>query len=391
MSRQRMLAWALALALPPLFVRGCLLDSYAIQSASMEPTFHGDGNGGGDQLLVLRRGADVRALQRFDTVVLDGTIDRELPEGVSAVLKRVAGLPGEYLYLAGGDLHAGPGPDPPLVRKSDALIAGLLVPMHESSTLEAPWSWVGPGSRQPLPGGGVRLTAGPEADLAAGGDVSETGLAIYGQLVDDGLPGRPGSESVGDTALRVVVGEGDAVLELSLREGADVFRARLGPARAGGGATLWHNLGGGVVASAPDFPGLRAGQQVLAWNVDNGVRVRVDGVTVLSWDYEANAAQPPGTAWHNEPSLAVHEGSLDLRSVAVLRDLHYTSQGVVGTDAGNACHIGPGLVFVLGDHSRDSRDSRYLGPVPLDAVRGRPIAIYRPTERRAWLDAAGLP
>ena len=391
MKRRRMLAWALALVLPPLFVRGCLLDSYAIQSASMEPAFHGDTNGSGDQLLVLRRGADPRPLQRFDAIVLDGSIDRELPAGVSAVLKRVAGLPGEYLYIAGGDLYAGHEPRPPLVRKPDALIAGLLVTMHESTTLDAPWSWVGPGTREPLPGGGVRLAAGAEADATASADGSETGLAVFGQLCDDGLPGRPGGESVSDTALRVEVGEGDAVLELSLREGADVFRARLGSARSGGGATLWHNLGGGVVASAPDFPGLRAGQDVLAWNVDNGVRVRVDGATVLAWDYERNAPQPPGDAWHNEPSLSVHQGSPEVRSVSVLRDLHYTSQGVVGTDEGNACHIGPGLLFVLGDHSRDSRDSRYLGPVPLEAVRGRPIAIYRPSERRAWLDAAGLP
>ncbi|HZM00152.1 MAG TPA: S26 family signal peptidase [Planctomycetota bacterium] len=378
-KRQRMLAWALALALPPLFVRGCLLDSYAIQSASMEPAFHGDDGGGGDQLLVLRHGADPRDLQRFDAVVLDGSIDPELPAGVGAVLKRVAGLPGEYLHVEGGDLFAGPGPRPPLVRKPDALVQGLLVPMAESDTLDAPWTWVGPGTREPLPGGGVRLSAG-----------SEEALALYGQLIDDGLPGRPGRESVADTALRAEVGEGDATLELTLREGADLFKARLGSERAGGGATLWHNLGG-VVASDPGFPGLRPGQSVLVWNVDNGLRLRVDGEPVLAWDYERNAPQPPGAPWHNEPSLAVQAGSLELRRVAVLRDLHYGAQGVIGTGADNACHIGPALLFVLGDHSADSRDSRYVGPVPLDSVRGRPIAIYRPASRRAWLDPAGLP
>jgi len=87
----------------------------------------------------------------------------------------------------------------------------------------------------------------------------------------------------------------------------------------------------------------------------------------------------------------VQQGSLELRRVEVLRDLHYSDQGVIGTGESDACHIGPGMLFVLGDHSCDSRDSRYVGPVPLAAVRGRPIAIYRPSARRAWLDAAGLP
>ncbi|HZJ71929.1 MAG TPA: S26 family signal peptidase, partial [Planctomycetota bacterium] len=187
MKPRRVLAWALALILPPLLVRGCLLDSYAIQSASMEPAFHGAAGGHGDQLLVLRRGVDWRPVQRFDAVVLDGSIDPELPEGVGAVLKRVAALPGEYVYVADGDLYAGDSPRPPLVRKSDALVAGLLVTMRESTALEAPWSWIGPGSRESLPGGGVRLGTG-----------GEEGQAVYGQLVDDGLPGSPGGESVSD-------------------------------------------------------------------------------------------------------------------------------------------------------------------------------------------------
>jgi signal peptidase I len=374
-----MLAWALALVLPPVLVRGCLLDSYAIQSASMEPAFHGDDRGQGDQLLVLRRGADPRELQRFDVVVLDGKIDPELPAGISAVLKRVAGMPGDYVHLGGGDLYAGAEPQPPLVRKPDTLVAGLLVTVHESEGLEAPWTWVGPGTREATAGGGVRLSTG-----------EESGLVLFERLVDDGLADRPGGEPVGDTALRVEVGAGDAALELGLREGADMFRVHLGSSASGGGASLWHNLGGGEVASAPAFGGLRAGQTVLAWNVDNGLRVGVDGVMVLAWDYERNAPLPPGSPWHNEPSLAVQGGSLELRRVAVLRDLHYTAQGVVGTDPSNVCHVGPGLLFVLGDHSRDSRDSRYVGPVPLDAVRGRPIAIYRPAARRAWLDGAGL-
>jgi hypothetical protein len=298
---------------------------------------------------------------------------------MGAMLKRVAGLPGEYVRLSGGDLYAGLDPEPPLARKPDALVASLLVPVHESAGLAAPWAWTGPGERQPMDRGGTRLICGQVG-----------GTAVFDRLVHDGLPGEEGDEAVSDTAVALELGACDAVLEVVLREGADVFRARL-PAAGRGEATLHHNLGGGVVARAPGFPGLEPGQRLLVWNVDNGVRVRVDGETILSWDYERNAAQPPGGPWHNEPALTVQDGIVELRTVVVLRDLHFTAQGLFGVAAQAPYHVGPGLVYVLGDHSRRSRDSRYFGPVPIDALRGRPIAIYQPWDRATWLDRAAAP
>ena len=103
-------------------------------------------------------------------------------------------------------------------------------------------------------------------------------------------------------ALAVEVGAGDGVLSLGLREGADAFRARLaGPGE--GGASLYHNLGGGQVADAAGFPGLVPGQRVLFWNVDNAVRLWVDGELVLAYDYAANTSQPPGATLVNTPEL----------------------------------------------------------------------------------------
>jgi signal peptidase I len=377
--RRRLLALLLALVVPPLLVRGCLLDSYVIESESMAPTFLGGGEEP-DHLLVLRRGADGSTPQRHDVVVLDGTVDPELPEGIGSVLKRIVGLPGEYVSVERGDLYAGPSSPPPLVRKPDDLIASLLVPVHEGAGLTAPWAWAGPGRREDLPSGGTRLVPVP---------AGEPGQALFGGLVENGSAGERGGEPVADTALEVVVGEGGAVLELALREGADVFRARLADG-ARGGATLWHNLGGGVVARAEAFEGLAPGQRVLLWNVDDGVRLRVDGRTLLAWDYERNAAQVPGGP-HNEPSLSVDGGSLELLSVRVLRDIHYTAQGSIGTGPEAPCHLGQDHYFILGDNSHLSRDSRYFGPVPGTALRGRPIAIYRPWSRAGWLGRAGVP
>ncbi len=38
--------------------------------------------------------------------------------------------------------------------------------------------------------------------------------------------------------------------------------------------------------------------------------------------------------------------------------------------------VPPGHVFILGDHRDHSNDSRYFGPVPVNRVKGRALAIY---------------
>ena len=407
--RPKVARWVLGTLLAALLLRSFVVRTYAIRSDSMEPLFHGgteDGTAPGDRLLVLDGRVDARRPERWDAAVFDASVDPTLPPDLGALLKRIVALPGDRLQFRGGDLWLAPaggegaggpaGPDggagradaePPLAiaRKPDALVEALLVPFARSAGLEAPWRWSGPGAPQPTGSGGVLLGAeGP-------------GEAVFEQLVDDRPPpgpgeaatGAPGEHLVPDTGLAFTVAGGQGVLELVLREGADVFRARLAPAGEGG-AALFHNLAGRVVAAAPEFPGLRAGMSVLAWNVDDGVRVRIDGRPLLSFDYAGNAPVPDGAPARNEPELRLVSGRLELRGIVVLRDAWLEASGRYGAPEAPPFPVPPGQAFLLGDNAARSRDSRSFGPVPLFARRGRPIAVWRPLARAGWMDPLGL-
>jgi signal peptidase I len=54
---------------------------------------------------------------------------------------------------------------------------------------------------------------------------------------------------------------------------------------------------------------------------------------------------------------------------------------------GKAVSCGDGY-FVLGDDSRDSDDSRFLGPVAPSEIVARPWIIVAPAGRRGWVQPA---
>lgn len=375
-SWRRRLVLLAGVLVPALLVRSCVLATFEIRSGSMAPALQD-----GDHLLVLRAPLDPAPIARWDIVVMDDRgLDAQGDELYDAVVKRVAGLAGELIEVRNGDVWVGASEGSlQLAAKPDPLVRSLLIPVHEGSGLPAPWRWDGSTAQEPLADGSVRLTA-----------VEARAMAHFGAAITDGEPNAEG-ELVADTALALQVGAGDATLLLGLREGADAFRARLASPDKGG-ASLHHNTAGGEVARASAFSGLSPGQQVLFWNVDNHVRLWVDDELVLAYDYEANTRQPPGTTMVNTPELGLEGGSLDVAAVSVLRDLHYTCLGTYGTQPGGALtpyNVLPGDLFLLGDASQSSRDSRHFGGLSQDGLMGRPLAIYQPWARARWLKRSG--
>ena len=68
------------------------------------------------------------------------------------------------------------------------------------------------------------------------------------------------------------------------------------------------------------------------------------------------------------------------------KDLMYYSYGNLGSGRTVDCRDG---YYVLGDDSRDSQDSRYVGPVPGKELRGRAWLIIWPLHRAGWVNEGG--
>ena len=375
MARRRLLrvAWVLgALVLALLFLNAFVGRVYRVQSGSMKPALWGDPEEG-EYVLVCFGG--LGKMQRFDLVVLqrDGEVD--------PFVKRAVGLPGESVQLLDGDVLIGgeqlapEAPRPELV----LLFDGRRHSLEERFRFEAI-----DGSIQPLDQGGWRVEAAP------------AGFALdYRGVVTDGFvhpEGRfePGMHQVNDLALECALAleEPRGRLRLSLSEEGDLFgfEIRLDP--AGSEARLLRRAGSApeeTLASAPIE--LRPGEPVeLAFsNRDDTLRAELNGETVLLSAYGSNTpitAPAASGQRHRKPRLGFAGSELarvTLRDLRVLRDLYYTARGPYGK--GQTTPLGPAEVFLLGDCSAHSQDSREWGSVPVERLLGRARWVVWPPGR----------
>ena len=338
-------------------LRSFVGDVYRVDSTSMEPTLHAT-----PERVFVRFERGFRP-GRFDLVVFPS------PDA-GAVVKRAAGLPSESILLSGGDLLIEgkrlaadvPRPEPVLLFDSD---------------------------QEPLSSG---FTASPEPLAPPGHGVDASGRRIdlvYGRPARDDWIGadgirREGTHPVNDLRLEGELSfEGSGKLTVRLTEEADAFELELEVTESA--ARRWRLLRRAGTAQPEvldkgDLPPAAGALGFALENVDNHVSALVGAVETLV-NYDANTPREgvvDDLDRHLEPRVHLAAAGLKVHfsRLAVLRDLYYTADGPLGT--GSPVALGPDEIFVLGDNSANSHDSRWIGPVRMGELIGRATRVLWP-------------
>lgn len=370
------LAWTLAaLAAGVLLVRTFVGDVYHVDSASMEPTILG-AEDGGEWVFV-----------RYDrSLPSRGEIVVTLRRGESeAAVKRVAGLPGESVQISRGDLLvrsqrlSKDAPRPPLVKLFDSRVARIDERFKLGSATASPWS----------------ESAGAwKVDARAIEPGADGGLALLREEIDDGYLGPRGERVLGvqqandaQISLEVSIAAAAGAVRLALVEEGDRFEARIEP-RADGRArvaiTRWNPTGLETLVEREIELSIGAWVAARFANLDNHLALWLDGRCVAESAYKENVPHPhdlaqEGKAFGWRAAFGGEAGEFTFRSIQIARDFVYTRRGSIGTHA--PIELGPDELFVLGDNSSASRDSREWGPVKQSEIVGRAVSVVWPPSR----------
>jgi signal peptidase I len=389
-----------------------VLEAYKIPTGSMQPTLMGNAETGiYDRVIVDKFSYHYRDPERFEIAVFKYPLDSS-----KNFIKRIVGMPGEIMYLAGGDIWVQPPGEEarPLRRPRPIQDAQL-------RRIETNGEWSSPRPE------GWNLDTDEDSDrIRASGSGSMT-FPRSGQSIADGyLDGYPkgvkskiseknkgsGYNDVSDlrVALDLEFEAGIRACTVVLHEGDRRFRFTIqGP--GGDGAAP------AIAATGPGFDGqrsstekalqLKAGQsvEVEVQNLNDLLEFRIDGDLVASM--EIPAADSEFIARHDMDSRVEVEVDAEGSSkssfddVKIWRDIFYTQ--TAGRNPVTRWQIPEDQYLVLGDNSQDSSDGRDWslskfrvqgeGDAPTRIVRGnsRERQILNPSTGQMVSDPASNP
>ena len=389
----------------------------------------------GDRILVDKLVYDFTEPERWDVVVF------KYPEDAKTnYIKRLVGLPGENVFISGGDIWTSRGDaEPAIVRKPDDTLLAMLQVVHDSrhvspELVKAGWprawaNWTAVGG-----GDSCRWTTGDDGrSFTVNCPAGTSSTLRYRHLIPSFDIWRDvrRDESVADRAKPMLIGDfqpynaeslgphwvGDLAVEVELESRGSGGTITLDLVEAGVQHTCSIDLADGrarltpgetsgaePVTGATPVRG-RGRWRILFANVDDELRLFVDSRPVafsgsprwkrrLQDAIDARPAMRSGMPGDTAPGdlspagITVSGADVALSGLRILRDVYYVASGAASALAGRAPEeeylgfpLEAGQYFMLGDNSSASKDSRAwerLHHVDRRLIIGRAVAIFWP-------------
>jgi signal peptidase I len=362
-----------------------IVEAYKIPTGSMQPTLMGnDETGIFDRIIVDKLSYHFRDPERFEVVVFKYPLDRS-----KNFIKRLCGMPGEWLKIESGDLWTRKdGNDPwTIVRRPPSVQREVWKRIDPDDPRFSRWKT-----------DSARWTSRTRGVVEARGDGSARVPNDDGSVIDnyrDGYPGRlgtlfhrtpPGGHAVGDLRLECTVEAlpGCKLVTIELREGTRRYEFELpGPAasddarpaiRTEGVPTFRDaKLPSEIVATHPWKLGAGKSTRFAAQNMDDMLELDLSGEKLLALEIPSAPDQASSFTLRQEGEGADFDG------LQTFRDIYYTTEMVKVTQF----KIPENCYVMLGDNTQDSSDSRewQLGKYTVDGqvIRGN----WRPHDPNA--------
>lgn len=379
-------------------LRGCWLDRYMVSSGSMEPLLHGDPETG-DRVLVDKSAASWWTPERGDLVVM-----RNEESSDSYLIKRVIAWGGERVRLMLGDVflwepgrgdwrrwqkeplefrdmrvtffeHPGGGeaPDPDFLRGATTAGSDLLL-ASGAGDLDELRALLDAAARRD------RLAAWP-ADYHLPGHLA-TASAVDARFVDSQGGLRGVALPCQDIGMEIDVEPEDGLvgLQLVIEHHGEYYAWSYRT----DGRVQFHIGGeprGEPVAAAPlasrELCRIEVGYLDGRFFLIAGDRLR--GVWPVELDLFGDPAFPPGQEPDNLLHVAAAGAGARIARLRVFHDVYYES--LDRPFSKSDVDVPLGELWLLGDNTFDSRDSRSRGGFPRGDLVGRPVAILGPPAR----------
>lgn len=386
-------------------IRGFLFERYLVPTSSMEPTLHGDPRDG-DLVLV-----DKTAFWRHPPEPWDLVVVRHREQaGEQFLVKRMVAEGPLHVGIDRGDLFTGSGPNQlQRVVKSPLAARRLRQTWDEFPAHSATASFLQPavGLWEATPER-IRCSAGATAidELVAEATAARRTERARGEQPDPYLPRHLSlRESISMTFLDChgqrrgrAYEDQDVGYELTLVPDAGMTALHfvleherryvsVGWTAAGTGRV---HVDGVAVGAELQGPPLVAATplRVEFGYLDGHVFLLLDDQLVL---HAPQALEPVGPETNTLPRLpprlpsllhfGVAGGSVDVTRWRVFHDIYYDQPGNPLVGPAEPVRLEAGQIYLLGDNTAESRDSRSLGPFTDRDLVGRPLAVLAPWSR----------